>query len=214
MRKDYSTLIIYAALLVTAARYIGAFIASDVGEVTGWMSEVLTGLMALSGLGMGILDVIGTAYVFDGWKRVLPRSGDGWSSRFRVLTGFVVGLFACGVSILVPFTVARVSQSGMRETLGPVMVWMWALAVNVAPLLIIGGVTFSQAGFVHIQAATRNDAEGSVHDASMVKMNSRISVHQCKQCLESFATLPELASHTRWKHRQPQEAGQSNGKAI
>ena len=71
--RDYSTLLIYAALGVTVPRYIGAFVASDVGQVTGWVSDALSVLMAVSGVGMGVLDILGMAYIFDGWRARLAQ---------------------------------------------------------------------------------------------------------------------------------------------
>jgi MFS family permease len=196
-KHDYSRLIIFAALVVTVTRYIGAFVASDVGEITGTWSVILTVLMAISGIGMGVLDVLGLAYVFDGWRRNLPGAGKKWSSRFDVLTAFVVGLFVVGLAILTPFTMSRVNSASMSETLGN-GVWWWSLAVNLAPILIIGGVTFSQAGFVMI----REDAQTSAHDAPHVPASP---AHVCKQCGVSCDSQQQLAAHTRWKH--------ANGKA-
>lgn len=193
--KDYSNILIYAALLVTVFRYVGAFVASDVGKIDGIVSIALSVFMGLSGLGMGFLDVLGTAYVFDGWRRVLPKSGDKWSSRFQVLTGFVAGLFLVGLAILTPFTVARVRGEGMAQVLGDAD-WLWALAVNVAPVLIIGGVTFSQSGFVGVQAHASTLQASSTHDTSTPKS----TMHKCKHCDAEFASLPELASHSRWTH--------------
>lgn len=138
---DYSTILIWSAAVVTVVRYVAAFIASDVGEITGTLSQIITVLMGLSGLGMGILDVIGGTYLFDGWRRKMPASGKAWSNPFKVLSFFVLALIATGVFILVPFTVSRVTQQGMAEVLG-MGGWLnsWALAVNVAPYLLIGGV--------------------------------------------------------------------------
>lgn len=138
---DYSTLLIWAAALVTVVRYSAAFIASDMGEITGLLSEGITIAMGLSGLGMGILDVIGGTYLFDGWRRTMPASGKAWSFRFKVLTGFIVGLMASGVMILVPFTVSRVTHESMDAVLGTggSLTW-WALLVNLTPYLLIGGV--------------------------------------------------------------------------
>jgi hypothetical protein len=134
--------LIWAAAVVTVVRYAAAFIASDVGEITGWLSETITVLMGLSGLGMGILDVIGGTYLFDGWRRAMPANGKAWSSRFKVLTGFVFMLMATGVMILVPFTESRVTHSSMESVLGSgyELTW-WALLVNLAPYLLIGGVS-------------------------------------------------------------------------
>lgn len=144
---DYSQLLIWSAVLVTVARYAGAFVASDLGELSGWISEAVTIGMLLSGLGMGILDVLGGAYLFDGWRRTMPKSGDKWPFRFKVLTGFVFGLTLVGIGILIPFTVSRVSHKPMLETLGG-LVWAWSALVNVAPYLLIGGVATANTGIV------------------------------------------------------------------
>lgn len=138
---DYSTILIWAAAVVTVVRYVAAFIASDMGQITGRLSETITFMMGLSGLGMGILDVIGGTYLFDGWRRAMPQAGKSWSSRFKVLTAFVFALIATGVMILVPFTESRVTHSSMAAVLGTGrgLTW-WAFLVNVAPYLLIGGV--------------------------------------------------------------------------
>ena len=137
---DYSTLLIWSAAVVTVVRYAAAFIASDMGEITGVLSELITVLMGLSGLGMGILDVIGGTYLFDGWRRSMPKSGQSWSSRFKVLTAFVFSLIFTGVLILVPFTVSRVTHTSMASVLEGGWLAGWALLVNLAPYLLIGGV--------------------------------------------------------------------------
>lgn len=138
---DYSTLLIWAAALVTVVRYAAAFIASDLGIITGWLSDAITIALGLSGLGMGILDVIGGTYLFDGWRRAMPSINHSWTSRFKTLTFFVIALIVSGVLILVPFTVSRVRHTSMEVVLGD-GIWLtgWALLVNVAPYLLIGGV--------------------------------------------------------------------------
>lgn len=138
---DYSTILIWSAALVTVVRYVAAFIASDLGEIVGWLSEVITFLMGVSGLGMGILDVIGGTYLFDGWRRKMPANDKRWSFAFKVMTAFVFSLIVTGVMILVPFTVSRVTHSSMAVVLGSGgYLYLWSLLVNVAPYLLIGGV--------------------------------------------------------------------------
>jgi hypothetical protein len=63
---DYSTGLIWAAALVGMIRYAAAFLASDVGIITGVYSEWITFLLGLSGFAMGLLSTFGTAYLFDG----------------------------------------------------------------------------------------------------------------------------------------------------
>lgn len=138
---DYSTLLIWSAAVVTVVRYAGAFIASDVGQIIGWLSDTITILMGLSGLGMGILDVIGGVYLFDGWRRTMPAAGKSWPFRFRVLSIFVFALMLTGVMILVPFTMSRVTHSSMEGILGDRwLLAFWSVLVNLAPYLLIGGV--------------------------------------------------------------------------
>lgn len=141
---DYSTLLIWAAALVVVVRYSAAFIASDVGQITGPLSDVITIAMVISGLGMGILDVIGGTYLFDGWRRAMPREGKHWSLRFKVLTGMVFLLAASGVMILVPFTMSRVTHESMDAILGAGagLTW-WSALVNLTPYILIGGVAIS-----------------------------------------------------------------------
>jgi len=137
---DYSTILIWSAAVVTVVRYAAAFIASDLGEITGWLSELITILMGLSGLGMGILDVIGGTYLFDAVRRKMPKSGEHWKPQFKVLTGFVVTLMITGIGILVPFTVSRVTHTSMADVLSGNWLTGWAFLVNLAPYLLIGGV--------------------------------------------------------------------------
>lgn len=163
---DYSNLLIWAAALVSIVRYAASFIASDVGEITGWVSELITVFMGLSGLGMGILDTLGTAYLFDGWRHAMPANGKAWPFRFKVLTLFVIALFVTGLGILIPFTVSRISHAGMFETLGMTGSWIWGLFVNLAPLLLIGGVAVGN------QVVTVNRAENSGHESGNYSENS------------------------------------------
>lgn len=138
---DIVWLVTIAAALVTVVRYSAAFISSDVGEITGKVSEAITFAMGITGLGMGILDVFGGAYLFNGWRKVMPRSGQKWSFRFKTLTFFVFGLILSGMIILVPFTVSRVSHESVAEVLGNGSgLWIWSGMVNIVPYFLVGGV--------------------------------------------------------------------------
>jgi hypothetical protein len=124
-------------------RYAGAFMVSDVGVITGLSSEIFTGFLVLTGVGMGILDVVGGGLLFNGWSRTMPRAGDRWSARFKILTVVVFGLIVSGLFILVPFTIARTSQESIVQALGgkgSAFHWIWATMVNIIPYLLIAGV--------------------------------------------------------------------------
>jgi hypothetical protein len=140
-KHDYSTILIWSAALVTVVRYAAAFIASDMGNITGWLSDLITFLMGFTGLGMGLLDVIGGTYLFQGWRQVMPKANQRWTFRFKVLTFFVFGLFISGILILTPFTISRITHTSMFSVLGDgFFLWSWGLLVNVIPYFLIGGV--------------------------------------------------------------------------
>ena len=138
--RDYSTMLIWAAGLVGMIRYSAAFLASDVGQIIGATSQVITVLLGVSGFAMGILGTFGTTYLFDGWRRKMPASGHLWPFKFKVLTCFVIAAFIAEMAILVPFTVSRMEHVTMSAILGG-GVWWWSVAVNIMPMLLLGGVS-------------------------------------------------------------------------
>ena len=141
--KDWSNRLVWATILVGVVRYAAAFAASDVGQITGTWSSILTILLSLTGVGMGILDTVGGGLLFNGWSRVFPRTGQAWSLRFKVLTLCVFGLLFSGLFILVPFTMSRISQESILVALGgrnSIWAWIWSAMVNLIPYILIAGI--------------------------------------------------------------------------
>lgn len=138
--QDYSTVLIWSAGLVGMIRYAAAFLASDVGQIVGVTSQLITLMLGLSGFAMGILGTFGTMYMFDGWRKKMPVSGHRWPFKFVVLTIFVMAAFMVELVILVPFTVSRMEHTTMSDVLGG-GVWWWSTAVNIMPMLLLGGVS-------------------------------------------------------------------------
>lgn len=73
---DYSSIIIWSSVIIGALRYSAAFMAADLGKITGVLSEAVTFMLTISGIAMGALGSLGTAYLFDGWRQKIPASGD------------------------------------------------------------------------------------------------------------------------------------------
>lgn len=141
--KEWSDRLIWATILVTVVRYSAAFMASDVGAITGFASSIITFFLTLTGLGMGILDTVGGGLLFNGWSRVYPKAGQKWSLRFKVLTLCVFTLVISGLIILVPFTISRLAQESVLDALGgkeSFWAWLWATMVNLIPYVLIAGV--------------------------------------------------------------------------
>lgn len=141
--KQWADRLIWATVLISVVRYAAAFAASDVGEITGIWSNILTLFLSLTGLGMGILDTIGGGLLFNGWSRVFPKTGQSWSLRFKILTICVFSLLVSGLFILVPFTMSRLSHESVLDSLGgrnSFWAWAWSLMVNLIPYVLIAGV--------------------------------------------------------------------------
>lgn len=141
--KDWSGVLIFATVVITVVRYMGAFAIADVGQINGIWSEIMSVFLTISGLGMGILDVLGGGLLFNGWRITMPRSGQKWTPRFWVLTICVFGLILSGIVILVPFTVSRMESITIVEALGgktSALNWVWATMVVSVPYFLIAGV--------------------------------------------------------------------------
>lgn len=168
--SDYSELLIWAAALVTVVRYAAAFIASDATEISGTLSEIITIAMGISGLGMGVLDVIGGAYLFTGWQKKMPANGQAWSFRFKVLSFFAIGLIVNGIFILIPFTMSRVAGVTIHHILGDgALLFGWSAVVNIAPYLLIAGVAV---GNNVVSIATNEQANGLANGSHSEQKNT------------------------------------------
>lgn len=141
--KQWSDRLVYATIVISVVRYAAAFAASDVGQIVGIWSDILTGFLSFTGIGMGILDTVGGALLFNGWSRVFPKQGQKASLRFKVLTLCVFGLLFSGLFILVPFTMSRISHLDILAILGgtgSVWAWIWSAMVNLIPYILIAGI--------------------------------------------------------------------------
>jgi len=141
--KNWVGRLIWATIIVTVVRYSAAFMASDLGMITGWLSDVVTFFLTLTGLGMGILDVLGGGLLFNGLRKVMPRTGDKPSIKFKILSFCVILLVGSGMIILVPFTMSRLAHESVLDALGgkfSVWAWVWSSMVNLIPYILIFGV--------------------------------------------------------------------------
>lgn len=180
--RDYSGMLIWSAAIVTVVRYSAAFVASDMGQITGPLSELVTLLLGVSGIGMGILDVFGGTYLFDGWRHAIPAQGKRWTIRFRALTLLVFGLIISGVFILVPFTVSRVRHESMADVLVGNSLWWWSILVNVTPYFIIGGVAIgNQIVKVNSESFRQVSENSSENGSDWRKVSARLSTKQIEE---------------------------------
>lgn len=175
---DYSQGLIWAAALVGMIRYAAAFLASDVGEIVGVTSDVITFLLGASGFFMGLLSTFGTAYLFDGWRQKMPASGAAWSFKFQVLTLFVFAAFLFELVILVPFTVSRMRHESITAVLNNGD-WLWSFAVNIMPLLLIGGVSVGNK--IVTVTTSEQPTNGSANDSPVANEKTNGSANDSQE---------------------------------
>ena len=166
--KDWADRLIWATVLISVVRYAAAFVASDVGQITGTPSNILTFFLSLTGLGMGILDTIGGGLLFNGWSKVFPKAGNSWSLRFKILTLCVFTLVFSGLFILVPFTMSRLSHESVLDALGgksSIWAWVWSLMVNLIPYVLIAGVFTGNKMVSSLEEETYSKPTGNLRES-------------------------------------------------
>jgi hypothetical protein len=158
---DLGRLLLWAAVIVSAPRWAGAMLAADVNHIQSWLSAFLNGANTISGLGMGVLEVVATAYLLDALRQQRPtitsyrkrfntkdtkglegkerHEGKEIKSyevvkanwRFYGILVFVVGLLGMTPMVLAPYLVSRMAGQDIAAVLSS-RGWQYAWAVTVA----------------------------------------------------------------------------------
>jgi hypothetical protein len=171
---DLGRVLLWSAVVVEAPRWAGAMLAADLKDVDGWLSSALNTGNTMAGVAMGLVNVIATAYMLDALRHERPvisvrravasRRGMGdargtlarptvmvekanW--RFYGLLVFIAGLLALTPFVLAPFMVSRMTGETLATVLRSAQEqYVWAVTVVLAPIFVIGGVSFAQPGLV------------------------------------------------------------------
>lgn len=149
--RDYGTVLVLSAMLVSIPRWAGAFIAADTLTMPELINTVLHYLNLISGVGMGLVEVLGTAYLLDAWGKMKAKrthNAKHVDQRWLILTGFIVGLFVLMPLILSPYIVARMNGQPLASIASNSFQYVWSAAVVLSPILIIGGVAVARDGLV------------------------------------------------------------------
>jgi hypothetical protein len=156
---DLGQVLLWSAVLVEAPRWAGAMLAADLKDVNGVLSSALNTGNTISGVAMGLVNVVATAYMLDALRRERPvitvhrKAGnfDKANWRFYGMLIFVIGLLVLTPFVLAPFMVSRMTGLALETVLGTAM-WqfIWSTTVVLAPIFVIGGVSFAQPGLVRI----------------------------------------------------------------
>lgn len=146
----------WSAIAVSMPRWAGAFIAADTQTMPLWVDNGLHYLNMFSGVGMGLIEVLGTAYLLDAWGKMKPRKTHNAKSldqQWVILTFFVGGLFILMPLILSPYIVARMNNKALSDIGGSLFHIVWSIAVVLSPAFIVGGVAVARDGLVGVSGA-------------------------------------------------------------
>jgi hypothetical protein len=213
---DAGKWLMVAAVIVSMPRWAGAFISADVETLPGLVSQGLNTLNITAGLAMGILEVAAAAYMLEAWGRMKPKAtwnAKSYSHRWKILTGFIVGLFVLMPFILSPYMVARMTGQTVADVLHYTsLMYAWSVAVVLAPAFVIGGVAIARdAASTEPAPKPAQKAQSEIKPAPEPAPAS-ISQLVCQQCEKPFGSVQALNAHHRWCAGTPMVAG-SNGHA-
>jgi MFS family permease len=145
MKINYGKVLMWSAIIVSMPRWAGAFISADVSDIPNWVNEALHYGNLLAGFGMGFLEVLAAAYMLDAWGKMKPKASwnaKSYDHKWKILTGFIVGLFVLMPLILAPYIVSRMTAVTIGQALQySIVQYVWSIAVVLSPAFIVGGVS-------------------------------------------------------------------------
>lgn len=152
MKINYGKVLMWAAIIVSMPRWAGAFISADVSDIPHWVNEALHYGNLIAGFGMGFLEVLAAAYMLDAWGKMKPKASwnaKSYDHKWKILTGFIVGLFVLMPLILAPYIVSRMTSVTIGIALKYSFVqYLWSIAVVLSPAFIVGGVSVANGELV------------------------------------------------------------------
>ena len=202
MKKlSYSQVLMISAIAVGAPRWMGAMLEVDVNNLATWIPRLLNSLNIVSGLGMGLLEVLAIGYMLDTLRGLKPfsntKKGRKMNIRFWGSLFFAVGILFLTPAILSPYLVAKMNAENIATTLALRSIqFAWSFAVVVVPIFIVGGVAFARDGIV---AATLSENQRDVSDAQrkVSEIPATLSDVSCELCDFVGKNRYALSGHMR-----------------
>jgi hypothetical protein len=147
--------LIIGAMLVAATRYVGVFAHSEGWQIAG---DVWQWLVALSGLGMAVLEGVAVWYCWQAWSNAKP------SGERNFLLWLIVAMFITLGVMVVPYTYAASHKKLTVEALGDWLQVLWSVAVSVAPLVVMAAAGLAD----KLRPAGLQDEQGEANYTALV----------------------------------------------
>jgi len=149
-----------------------------------------------------VLDAVGLAWIMAGLRAAIPSRGREWSRRGRIVLWLAIATVLDGVIILTPYTVARTTQAAIADIMPPPAVWLWSLAVNAAPYLVIAAAMTGHTSAMTGRGKTMSGGdEKDDHPVRTVSGQDADTVHSVREIVERLASKHGVSPRTirRWK---------------
>jgi hypothetical protein len=133
--RSVGFLLIVGATIVAAVRYVGVFAHSE-----GWLisGDIWKWAVALSGLGMAILEGVAVWYCWRAWSASAPGV-----TRSALLVLIIAMLVSVGLMVT-PYIRAAMGGVLVGSILSDLVSWAWALSVAVSPLVVMAAAGLAE----------------------------------------------------------------------
>lgn len=145
----FEQMLMVAAILVSGPRWVGAFLMIENIELAGTAAKIFSIALVISGVGMGIVEVAGSAFLFQAIPRVKGKR------RLQIVWAAFWGSIAVMLLVQVPYLMAvqdGVTVSEMlaqtNAILAAIVKGIWSFSTVLATILIVGGVAATQDSLV------------------------------------------------------------------
>lgn len=170
--------LIIGAMLVAATRYVGVFAHSE-----GWLiaGDVWQWLVALSGLGMAVLEGVAVWYCWQAWSNAK-------ASRERdILLLLIIAMFITLALMVAPYTYSASHKQLTVTALGDWLQVVWSVAVSIAPLVVMAASGLAE----KLRPVDAQDAQGEVDTALLVSQAVEGAMNALKPEFERVAHLAQ-----------------------
>lgn len=172
--------LIIGAMLVAATRYVGVFAHSE-----GWLiaGDVWQWLVALSGLGMAVLEGVAVWYCWQAWSNAKPnRERD-------ILLLLIIAMFITLALMVAPYTYSASHKELTVTALSDWLQVVWAVAVSVAPLVVMAAAGLAE----KLRPVDAQDAQGEVDVAALVSQAVEGAINALKPEFDRVAQMAQQA---------------------
>lgn len=178
--KRISRWLIIGAMLVAAPRYVGVN-----AHAEGWLigGDVWRWVVALSGLGMAVLEGVAVWYCWQRWGDAQP------GPKRNVLMALIATMLVTLALMVAPYTYAASEVALVTASVSPGLHAIWSIAVSIAPLVVMAASGLAEKT-LPVEAQQAQGEAGDVQQVVAAMLNN----YEAKigNLLSGFASVADV----------------------